>query len=190
MNPIFDAACEVCAFMKSRRWKYCVIGGLAVQRWGAPRLTQDADLSLLTGFGKEASYIDALLRRFAPRCKDAFGFAMANRVLLLYVGHNIPVDITLATLPYEAEIIENATLFAFDSEVRLPTCSADDLFIMKIFAARDKDWLDAEGIVVRQGARLRRRYILSRLKDLCEATERPETLTAASRMLGGKPWKK
>jgi len=34
MNAIFAAAKEVCDFMKKRRWKFCVIGGLAVQRWG------------------------------------------------------------------------------------------------------------------------------------------------------------
>ncbi len=53
MNAIFTAAKEVCDFMKARRWKFCVIGGLAVQRWGEPRLTQDADLTLLTGFEHE-----------------------------------------------------------------------------------------------------------------------------------------
>jgi len=50
MNALFIAAKEVADFMKARRWKFCVIGGLAVQRWGEPRLTQDADLTLLTGF--------------------------------------------------------------------------------------------------------------------------------------------
>ena len=38
-------------------------GGLAVQRWGEPRLTRDADLTLLTGFGKEARFASALLER-------------------------------------------------------------------------------------------------------------------------------
>lgn len=28
MNAIFIAAKEVCDFMKARRWKFCVIGGL------------------------------------------------------------------------------------------------------------------------------------------------------------------
>ena len=29
------------------------MGGVALQRWGEPRLTQDVDLTLLTGFGDE-----------------------------------------------------------------------------------------------------------------------------------------
>ncbi len=39
MNPIFAAALEVQAFCRARRWKFCFIGALAVQRWGEPRLT-------------------------------------------------------------------------------------------------------------------------------------------------------
>ena len=66
-----------------RRWKFCVIGGLAVQRWGEPRLTRVADLTLLTGFGQEGKYIDALLGPFSPRFEGAREFAQANRVLLL-----------------------------------------------------------------------------------------------------------
>ncbi len=40
MNALFAAAKEICDFMKARRCKFCVIGGLAVQRWREPRLTQ------------------------------------------------------------------------------------------------------------------------------------------------------
>ena len=42
-------------------------GGYTVQRWGEPRLTQDVDITLLTGFGGEESYVDALLASLAPR---------------------------------------------------------------------------------------------------------------------------
>ena len=55
MNPIFAAAREIQDFCRGRGWRSCVIGGLAVQRWGEPRLTRDVDVTLLTGFGSEAS---------------------------------------------------------------------------------------------------------------------------------------
>lgn len=47
MNPIFAAALEVQAFCRERGWRFCFIGGLTVQRWGEPRLTQDVDMTLL-----------------------------------------------------------------------------------------------------------------------------------------------
>ena len=61
---------------------------------------------------------------------------------------------------------------------------------MKAFAARPKDWMDAEGIVARQGRRLDRAYILPRLQELSEAVYRPEILVAARRVLEGKPWRR
>ena len=45
MNALFQAAQEVGGFMEAQGWKYCVIGGLAIQRWGEPRATLDADMT-------------------------------------------------------------------------------------------------------------------------------------------------
>ncbi len=42
-----------------------------MQRWSEPRFTHDADLTLLTGFGAEESFVDKLLghnsRRAPPK---------------------------------------------------------------------------------------------------------------------------
>ncbi len=68
---VLAAAGEVQNFCQQREWRFCFIGGIAVQRWGNPRFTQDVDLTVLTGFGHEAAFTDALLettggwRRFA-----------------------------------------------------------------------------------------------------------------------------
>ena len=48
---VLRAAEEIQAFCQLRGWPFCFIGGVAVQRWAEPRLTQDVDLTLLTGFG-------------------------------------------------------------------------------------------------------------------------------------------
>jgi len=57
MNPLFAAAQEVQDFMQKRGWRFCFIGGLALLRWGAPRTTQDVDVSVFTGFGGEESCV-------------------------------------------------------------------------------------------------------------------------------------
>jgi hypothetical protein len=49
VNALFAAAVDVQAFCASRGWRWCVIGGLAVQRQGDPRQTRDVDLTLVTG---------------------------------------------------------------------------------------------------------------------------------------------
>ena len=45
---------------RDRGWQFCFIGGLALQRWGEPRLIGDIDLTILTGFGHETAYINEL----------------------------------------------------------------------------------------------------------------------------------
>ena len=83
MNALFVAAKEVADFMQARRWKFCVIGGIANMRWGAPRTTQDVDLTLLTGFGQEETFVDALLGGFPGRGHQPRAHALLHRVLLL-----------------------------------------------------------------------------------------------------------
>ena len=58
MNDILRAAADLQTFCEQHGWAFCFIGGLAVQRWGNPRYTQDADLTLLTGFGGEEAFIE------------------------------------------------------------------------------------------------------------------------------------
>lgn len=83
MNPLFAAASDILMFCASRGWRCCVIGGVAVQRWGEPRQTRDVDLTLLTGLGDEASFVDPILARFAGRFSEARQFALDRRVLLV-----------------------------------------------------------------------------------------------------------
>ncbi len=61
MNAIFAAAGEIQEFCRARGWRFCVIGGLAVQRWGEPRLTRGVDVTLLTGFGNEPAFVAGAL---------------------------------------------------------------------------------------------------------------------------------
>ena len=183
MNAIFAAAKEVCDFMKKRRWKFCVIGGLAVQRWGEVRATQDADLTLLTGFGEEEKFVGPLLEKFQGRRGDARAFALAHRVLALRAGNGKDIDVSLGALPFEIAMLRRATPFKFAPGIILPTCSAEDLFVMKAFAARPLDWIDAEGIAVRQSGALNKRYVLRHLSDLCLLKEAPEILDRARHLL-------
>jgi len=83
MNSLFQAASDIQQTMKSRKWLFCFIGGLAVMRWGEIRMTQDIDLCLLCGFGNEEGFIKALVKQYKSRTEDPLTFAMTNRVLLL-----------------------------------------------------------------------------------------------------------
>jgi hypothetical protein len=186
MNGLFETAREVCEFMAGRRWAFCIIGGLAVQRWGEPRTTLGAEIAVFAGWGDEETYVSAILERFESRISDGHAFALARRVLLVRASNGKAVDIVLGALPFEEGMIRRATPFAFAPGIVLPCCTAEDLFIMKAFADRPRDWLDAESIVIRQG-RLDNGYILEHLAKLCELKEAPDILERATRLLGETP---
>jgi len=176
MVDLVRFAAELQIFFLDRGWRFCFIGGLALQAWGEPRVTRDVDVSLFTGFGKEEEFIKELLSHFTSRIQNGRDFAMANRVLLLSSERKIPVDVALAAFPFEELIVSNAVAIEFLENVPLNICTADDLVILKAFASRPKDWMDIEGIILRQRNALKWDYILEQLKPLCELKEDPEIL--------------
>lgn len=181
MNPIFRAAAAVQGFCDEEGWRFCFIGALAVIRWGEPRLTQDVDLTVLTGFGGEERYVDALLGRFAPRREDARRFALQYRVALLESG-GVPIDIALGAMPFEEHAVARSSAWALPDGTFIRTCSAEDLIVFKAFAGRDKDWLDLEGIVVRQGPRLDTGLIVEELGPLLDLKGTTEDLNRLQRL--------
>jgi len=144
-----------------------------LQRWGQPRLTNDVDLTLLTGFGKEAAYVDALLGCYRARIPDGRQFALDHRVLLLESPDGIPIDVALGGIAFEEQVVVRATRYDFLPDVSLLTCSAEDLIILKAFADRPRDWADVETIIARQQLRLDWDYIFEQLEPLCQV--RPDT---------------
>jgi hypothetical protein len=176
MNDVFAAAVELQRFCEERQWRFCFIGGIAVQRWGEPRLTKDADLTLLTGFGSEELFVQALLSQFAPRRPDAVPFALAHRVLLIESATSVPLDVALAGLPFEGRTIDRSSNFGFPTGDHLTTCSAEDLAVHKCFANREKDWLDVDGILSRRQGKLDLDLIRTELRPLAELKEQPEIM--------------
>ena len=150
MNKLYVAANELQEFFREQGWRFCIIGGLAVVRWGEHRTTKDVDFSLLCDLGDEDSRILPLLQKFPSRQPDAREFAQLNRVLLLTASNGTPIDIGLAAFPFEEQIIARATPFRFMPSVTLTTCSAEDLILLKALAGRAQDWVDIEGVLVRQ----------------------------------------
>lgn len=61
-----------------RAWRFCLFGGLALQRWGEPRETIDVDVTLLTGFGSEEAFVREILDWYEPRVAEPTGFALEN----------------------------------------------------------------------------------------------------------------
>jgi len=174
VTPLFAAAAELQAVCDAQHWRFCFIGGLAVLRWGEPRETIDVDLTLLTGFGDEDRFIAPLIAAFEPRIPDAAAFAHTNRVLLLRAASGVGLDIALAGLPFEESVVDRSSLFTYPPDRSLRTCSAEDLIVLKAFADRAKDWMDIEGIIVRQSIRLDWDYVRRQFAPLAELKDAPD----------------
>jgi hypothetical protein len=182
MKDLLVVAKQVQEFLDARRWRSCLIGGLAVQRWGEPRLTRDVDVTLLTGLGEEERYVDEISRRFQFRIPEGRAFALAHRVMLLAAEDGTEIDLALGGLPFEERAVERASDYEFFPGMVLRTCSAEDLMVMKAFAGRDQDWGDAKGVMVRQGSRLDWPLIRAELRPLCELKEAPEIMDELERL--------
>jgi hypothetical protein len=173
---LIEAAVEVQSALTTGGVRSCVIGGLAVQRWGQPRATQDVDFSVLAPPGAEQRPLDLLLGSFTPRRADALTFAQANRVLLIRATNGVAVDVGLAGSPFEVEVLDRASAWGFAPGTDVVTCSAEDLVIYKLVAARARDVADIEGIVRRQGSGLDVERIRRYGELFAELKEEPELL--------------
>jgi hypothetical protein len=115
-----------------------------------PRLTNDVDLTLLTGFGDEEKFASRLLELFEPRFADAATFAVDHRVLLARTAGGVPIDIAFGGIPFEVRAVARAVDVEVVPGVPLRLCTASDLVVHKSFAARPQDWADVEGVLIRQ----------------------------------------
>lgn len=183
MSVLIDAAVKLQGFFEARGWEFCFIGGLAVMRWGEPRFTRDVDVTLLCPFGSEDEISAPLLDSgYRGRIPDAREFARRARVLLLDAPGRVPIDVALGALPFEQSAVARSSLFEFEPGCKLRTCSAEDLVVMKLFAFRSRDVLDAESIVIHQRGALDWRYIEENLRPLAEIKGQPEIVTALARL--------
>jgi hypothetical protein len=181
VNEVIRAAADLQALCNAQAWRFCFIGGVAVQRWGEPRETVDVDATLLTGLGREDHYIEILLQAYDARIAEAADFARTRRVLLLRAPSGVGLDIALGSLPFEESVVDRSSAFTFPPDVPLRTCSAEDLIVLKAFAAREKDWVDVEGVIIRQAGRIDWGYVRAQLGPLAELKEEPEILPELER---------
>jgi len=169
-------ALDVQHLCEQQGWPFCIIGGIAVQRWGEIRFTHDVDLTLFTGFGKEEHFIDFWLKHYRLHSYCTPETALRNRVLLLANSRGVPIDIAFGAIDFERRSIERSSLWHLPEGGALRTCSAEDLLVHKCFASRDQDWVDVDRILARQKGRLDLDLVRKELKPLVDLKEDPQII--------------
>ena len=181
MNRQFETAWQLHVFLSARDIPYAIIGGIAVQRWGQPRLTRDVDLTILLSPGSEEAILRDIVEVFPPRIKDAVAFAVEHRVLPVEVRGGSEADIGLGLPGYEEHVVARAVAYDLGDGREVRLCSAEDLIIHKALAGRPQDLLDIEGVVARQGLNLDTRYVRRWLEELARTAEDPEVIARFDR---------
>jgi hypothetical protein len=94
-----------------------------------------------------------------------------------------PLDVALGATPFEERAVGRASAFRVTEGISLLTCSAEDLILFKAFADRPQDWIDIEGITLRQHRRLDEGLIWQELIPLLELKEDEQTGPRLHRLL-------
>jgi hypothetical protein len=183
LGKVIEAALELQEVLQKENFSFCFIGGLAVQRWGEPRFTKDADATVITRFFEDEKLVDLLLSLFKARKPDSREIALFNRVLLIQATNGTPLDVALGALDFEINSITRASYWSLPDDLKLLTCSAEDLIVHKAFASRDLDWLDIDRILMRQGNKLDVSAIFKELRPLVEIKEDLSILTRLEQLM-------
>jgi len=174
VSAILVAASEVLTWLSEHDWLACVIGGLAVQRWGEPRLTRDVDVTVIVALGSEARMVDRALAQFSARREDARAFALQYRVLLVRASNGVALDLALGATGFEIESVKRSSIWEIEPGLALRTCSAEDLIVHKLVAGRPRDEADIEGIVARQRGKLDVGWVRQWAEAFAELKEDPD----------------
>jgi len=167
----FDAFCrEAFDLLDDAGVPYLVIGGLAVIAVGEPRTTADVDVIAYAPREQLLALVDLAADTGFEVRPDVERTRLDETGTLRFRKRPFQLDIIGASLPFEDEALARALKKKmFGKSVRLPT--PEDLVLLKVLSGRDKDLLDATGVVRRHGERLDVRYIERHLRELCELAE-------------------
>jgi hypothetical protein len=147
------------AGLSQTRTRYCVIGALAVGVWGSSRATQDIDCLALLDESRRARLLDMLRRqRFVVDTlwADQNPF-LRDSVLRLRRG-SIPIDLLLPRDSHDQRVLVRRRLKTVSGH-RLWVSSPEDLILLKLKAARHRDFDDVFSVIVRQGRALDLPYL-------------------------------
>jgi hypothetical protein len=183
----FDDFCRFAfSFLENRQTRFLVIGGLAVVAVGEPRTTADADALVFVSPAEAAALIRQAAKAGFEVREDVERERLAATGTMRFRRGRFQIDLITASLPFEDAAYERASrhdLFG----IRLPFPSPEDLILFKVLAGRDKDMLDAAGVVRRHGDRLDVAYLERTLRPICELAEDMAPWNRLHRVLTSAP---
>ena len=172
VNELWAALQAAVNWLDHQGYRYAVIGGVANQQWGIPRLTWDIDVKVLVPDMDYPTIRAALRVAFPERGRPN---APPNPLIVDARIGRVVVDFLLAIPGYEELIVARAVRRDL-AGLAVWICSAEDLVIQKAVAGRAKDWQDVQGILIEQQGKLDLSYVEEWLIQFARILEQPELL--------------
>lgn len=167
----FDSFCRFAfSFLRDRHTRFLVVGGLAVVVVGEPRTTADADAVIFVSQAEAEALIAAAAAAGFELRVDVERQRLRENGTIRFRGGRFQIDLITASLPFEEAAYGRATTHVLFG-IELPFPSPEDLILFKVLAGRDKDVLDAMGVVRRHGERIDVAYLEQTLRPICELAE-------------------
>ena len=148
MSAVADTLRVLARVLDGQELLWFVFGAQAVSVRGAPRATQDIDITVAVERTHLRALVEALesegLRHRYPDLSEEL--LTKGAVLPLSHPSGMEVDLVLAGSGFEAAALERATWVAIDG-VEVPVAHATDLSVMKVLAGRGKDLDDLRSLL-------------------------------------------
>jgi hypothetical protein len=166
----------------SKHWKISTAAGII---HGSTRTTIDIDLTILTEIDQLESILQVFAEDYISLQPDPLNFF--QRCLFVSLQHRstkVRVDIAAALSGFERQVIERSQRLIYN-DVEVSICTVEDLIVMKLVAARPKDDLDLENLILINRNRLDLAYLRARATEFIEVerSDVPERLEELLRSL-------
>jgi len=179
---LVDAYKEIVKFLNSGGYDYIVIGGIAASTIGEPRITADVDVDIVINKEDVPHFLSKAIKAgFKVPVKKCLKSAEQMGVFQIFLG-DYHIDFIIASTDLEAQACKRHRAIQLHG-VKAFFPSPEDLILLKIIPGRDKDLLDAKGVVLRHKGKLDTRYLQTWARRLCDEAEDMRIWTVLNKLL-------
>lgn len=152
----------------NNKFPYMLIGGMANIIHGSTRTTQDVDVVVFVEYHELGEVVAAFQDAFLSRVSDPLSFMKNHFVLpLTHRKTEIDIDVSIGFSQFEQRALARCKKMKF-GDIELNVCSAEDLILFKLVAARPRDLLDVQELMHRYRGKLDTQYLKSTAEGFSE----------------------
>jgi hypothetical protein len=167
---LVDAYKKIVKFLNSGGYNYIVIGGIAASTIGEPRITADIDVDIVINNEDVPHFLNKAIKAgFKVPMKKCIESAQQMGVFQISFG-DYHIDFIIASTDLETQACQRRRSIQLHG-VKAFFPSPEDLILMKIIPGREKDLLDAKGIIIRHQGKLDMQYLKTWAMKLCDEAQ-------------------